>query len=209
MSIVLHDYELDSDCYKVRLLLSALSVAYQKVAVNVHPGHEQRSPAYLRLNPLGALPILVDGETVLYEAEAILAYLARAHDSAKSWLPDDPARFGQVMIWLAFASRDLSAASLARLHHMLEVPADPLAVGHQSRAAFRVMENHMTKRELDGARWFVGDHATLAEIALFPAIALSRDFGIDHDEYPALRRWMRRVRTIPGFITMPGIPDYH
>ena len=55
----------------------------------------------------------------------------------------------------------------------------------------------------------VGENATLAEIALFPAIALSRDFGVDHDEYPALRRWMRRVRTIPGFITMPGIPDYH
>ncbi|MCX5497410.1 glutathione S-transferase family protein [Kaistia dalseonensis] len=209
MSIVLHDYELDSESYKVRLLLSVLSIAYQKVAVNVHPGQEQRSPSYLKLNPLGTLPILVDGETVLYEAEAIIAYLAKAYDPAKSWLPDDPAAFGKVMIWLAFASRDLAAANLARLHHMLEVPADAVEVGRASRAAFRVMDDHMTKRELGGASWFVGDHPTLAEIALFPAIALSRDFGIDHDEYPALRRWMRRVRTIPGFITMPGIPDYH
>ena len=37
----------------------------------------------------------------------------------------------------------------------------------------------------------------------------SRDFGIDHDEYPALRRWARRFRALPGFKTMPGIPDYH
>ena len=36
-----------------------------------------------------------------------------------------------------------------------------------------------------------------------------RQFGIDHDEYPALRRWARRFRTLPGFKTMPGIPDYH
>jgi hypothetical protein len=39
--------------------------------------------------------------------------------------------------------------------------------------------------------------------------ALSRDFGVDHDEYPALRRWARRFRKLPGFLTMPGIPDYH
>jgi glutathione S-transferase len=44
---------------------------------------------------------------------------------------------------------------------------------------------------------------------LFPAIALSRDFGVDHDEFAALRRWMSRVRSLPGFITMPGIPAYY
>jgi len=209
MSLVLHDYELDSDSYKVRLLLSALGLPYAKVAVNVHPGHEQRSPAYLRLNPLGSLPILVDGETTLRDSGAILCYLARLHDKEGQWLPADPVRFGEVMMWLFFAGADLAPATLARLHHMLEVPADAEAVGAASRRAFRIMDDHMTKRELEGFAWFVGDQATLADIALFPAIALSRDFGIDHDEYPALRRWMRRVRTIPGFITMPGIPDYH
>ena len=55
----------------------------------------------------------------------------------------------------------------------------------------------------------MGDHATLADIALFPSIALSRDFGVEHDEYPALRRWMRRVRGFEGFIVMPGIPAYY
>lgn len=67
----------------------------------------------------------------------------------------------------------------------------------------------MTARGFDNAEWFVGDRPSLAEIALFPAIALSRDFGVDHEAYPALRRWMRRVRSIPGFLTMPGIPDYY
>jgi len=209
MSLILHDYELDADSYKVRLLLSALGVEYSKVAVNVHPGHEQRSPAYLRLNPLGNLPILVDGETTLRDAGAILAYLSRLHDKDGRWLPADPARFGEVMMWLFFAGQDLAPATLARLHDMLEVPADRDAVVAASRRAFRIMDDHMTRRELEGFDWFVGEGATLAEIALFPAIALSRDFGVDHDEYPALRRWMRRVRTIPGFITMPGIPDYH
>ena len=67
----------------------------------------------------------------------------------------------------------------------------------------------MTAREFDRAAWFAGDKPSLADLALFPAIALSRDFGVEHEAYPALRRWMRRVRTIQGFMTMPGIPDYH
>jgi glutathione S-transferase len=71
------------------------------------------------------------------------------------------------------------------------------------------MDDAMTGREHDGASWFVGAEATLADIALFPSIALSRDFGVEHDEYPALRRWMRRVRGLDGFIAMPGIPDHY
>jgi glutathione S-transferase len=112
-------------------------------------------------------------------------------------------------MWLAFANRKLAAAALARLHAMFEVPADGPAAVAAARSAFRIMEDHITAREFDGGQWFVGDRATLADIALFPSIALSRDAGIEHDRYPALRRWMRRVRTIPGFHTMPGIPDYH
>jgi glutathione S-transferase len=207
--LTLHDYELDDGCYKVRLLLGALRLAYTKVAVDVHPGREQLSSKYLKLNPLGGVPILVDGDVSLHGPEAILAYLAQKYDAGNAWLPDEPAAFGNVMLWLGFAGGELRPASLARLHHMLEAEADAEVVDRQSRHAFRIMDDHMTRREFDGAKWFVGSTPTIADVALFPAIALSRDFGVEHDEYPALRRWMRRVRTIPGFITMPGIPDYH
>jgi glutathione S-transferase len=207
--LTLHDYELDDDCYKVRLLLAVLGRPCIKVAVDVHPGREQRSAQYLRLNPRGTLPILTEGDMVLHGAEAILAYLARKYDASRAWLPDHPATFGEVMQWLTFASSDLKAASVARWHAMLEVEADAAAVNRISRHSFRLMDDHMTRREFDEERWFVGTAPTIADIALFPAIALSRDFGVDHDEYPALRRWMGRVRAISGFITMPGIPAYH
>jgi glutathione S-transferase len=208
-ALTLYDYELDEHCYKVRLLFGALDRPYVKIAVDVHPGREHLSARYLKLNPLGALPILTEGDFVLRGAEAILAYLSRKFDRSRTWLPDDPATFAEVMQWLAFAGSALAPASAARLHAMLEADADEAAVARASRLAFRHMDDHMTKREFDDAQWFVGHAPTIADIALFPAIALSRDFGIDHDEYPGLRRWMGRVRTIPGFITMPGIPAYH
>lgn len=207
--LTLHDYELDDGCYKVRLLLAMLGLPYTKVAVDVHPGREQQSAKYLRLNPRGALPILSDGEVLLHGAEAILAYLARKYDPKQLWLPTAPAAFGAVMQWLGFAGGELCSASRARLHHMLEVEADARALDRQSRQAFRIMDDHLTLREFDGNKWFAAATSTIADIALFPPIALSRDFGVEHDQFPALRRWMRRVRVIPGFVTMPGIPAYH
>ncbi len=211
--ITLYDFEFDEGCYKVRLLLAALGLACDKVAVNMVPGAEQRQPPLLALNPLGTLPILEDrtgGDTiVMRDAEAILAYLGHRHDPARTWLPTEPAAFGQVMTWLTFSARDLQAAVLARRHAIFEEPADAAAAQAGALAALRAMDDHMTAREFDDAAWFVGAGPTLADIALFPSFALSRDIGIDHEAYPALRRWMRRVRALPGFMSMPGIPDYH
>jgi glutathione S-transferase len=208
-ALKLYDYELDDQCYKVRLLLGALGCAYAKVAVDVYPGGEQRSARYLRLNPLGALPILTDADIVLYGAEAILAYLARKYDGARVWFPDEPETVGRIVQWLAFAGSELTTVSRARAEALFEIEAGVADVHRAARRAFRVMEDHMTKQQFADAYWFAGHAATIADIALFPAIALSRDIAVDHDEYPALRRWMGRVRTLPGFITMPGIPAYH
>jgi glutathione S-transferase len=207
--ITLYDFELDENCYKVRLLLAALGVDYTKVAVDMVPGAEQTRPPLLLLNPLASLPILVQGDVVLRDAEAILAYLAVSCDPARTWLPAEPGAFGQVMMWLTFAARDLAATTLARRHLMFGEPADATPLVTSACRAFRIMDDHMTGRAFDGDSFFAGPGPTLADLALFPAIALSRDCGIDHEAYPALRRWMRDVRTIAGFVTMPGIPDYY
>ncbi|MGY3621116.1 glutathione S-transferase family protein [Bradyrhizobium sp. USDA 10063] len=207
--ITLYDFELDENCYKVRLLLSVLGLSYRKVAVNMVPGREHLAPVLMALNPRGGLPILTDGKIALSEAEAIMTYLARAYDAGNTWLPAEPKPHGAIAMWLQFAIRDLHAAFLARRLAMFDEPGDEVALGVAARRAFRLMEDHMTAREFDRAAWFVGDKPSLADLALFPAIALSRDFGVEHEAYPALRRWMRRVRTIPGFVTMPGIPDYY
>ena len=216
--LVLYDFELDEGCYRVRMFLSVLGVPYEKIAVNMVPGAEQKREPLVLLNPLGTLPILEDrrgpgGAVVLRDAEAILAYLALRDDPSRAWLPAEAGAFGAVMSWLTFSARDLGVALRARLMALFDEPSfgshDPRPLEAAARSSFRIMDDHMTAREFDGGHWFVGDAPTLAEIALFPAIALSRDIGIDHEAYPALRRWMRRVRAIPGFMTMPGIPAYH
>jgi glutathione S-transferase len=207
--LVLYNYDLDENCYKVRIALSMLGLRHETVAVNVFPGKEHLTPPLLALNPAGRLPILKDGELTLSGAEAILAHLAHAHDAGGAWLPKSNADFARVMHWLMFAASELSAAVAARANALLDAPGNEDALRNSSRKALRIMDDHMIARGFEGADWFAADRPTVADIALFPSFALSRDFGVDHDEYPALRRWGRRFRTLPGFLTMPGIPDYH
>ena len=54
----------------------------------------------------------------------------------------------------------------------------------------------------------MGDKASIADIAVFPAVALSHDSGVGHEDYPAVNLWQRRVRSLRGFMGMPGVPDY-
>jgi glutathione S-transferase len=207
--IVLHNYELDECCYKVRLALSMLGLEWQTVAVDAFPGNEQASPRYLTMNPLGSLPILKDGGLVLHGAEAILAHLARSRDPSGRWLPADGADFAGVMQWLVFSAASLSVTVRARSNALFDTPGDEQTLRTFAARMLRIMDDHMTARGFNGRDWFAAGHATIADIAVFPAFALSRDYGVDHDEYPALRRWARRFRAVPGFMTMPGIPDYH
>lgn len=207
--LTLYNYDLDENCYKVRVALSMLGLEYRAVAVNAFPGKEHLTPPFLAMNPAGSLPILQDGAITLSGAEAILAHLAASRDPARTWLPAGGADFARVMQWLVFSAADLSVAVAARAHALLDAPGDEIALRTGARKALRVMDDHMTQRGFEGSDWFAAATPTIADIALFAPFALSRDFGVDHDEYPALRRWARRFRTLPGFLTMPGIPDYH
>ncbi len=206
--LVLHDFPLDARCYAARLLLSLLGVEARRVPVDMAPGREHLGERYLALNPRGGLPILEDGGLVVAGMVPVLAHLARTRDPSGAWLPLAPPAFTEVVGWLAFAAQELESVLVARDEAIFgEGEGGHVAA---ARRALRLMDDAMTRRALAGAAWFAGEAGpTVADVALFPGFALSRDCGIDHDEFPALRSWARRVRRLPGFVTMPGIPDYH
>jgi glutathione S-transferase len=207
--ITLYNFELDENCYRVRLALGTLGLEWRAVAIDMVPGREHLRPSMLALNPLGDLPILIDGDLTLRGSTAIMAYLARRY-GGEALLPiADAAAYGQVQMWLEFSATALKPAREARLASLFGAPDGEAELRAAARKALRIMDDHMTLRHYDDAQWFVGGSATLADLALFPSFALSRDFGVGHEEFPALRRWARKVRSVPGFKTMPGIPDYH
>jgi glutathione S-transferase len=208
MTIKLYDYSLSGSCYKVRLLLRFLELDYEREQIDFYPGRQHKTLDFLEINPLGQIPVLDDDGLRLRDAQAILCYLASKYDSSGRWLPRGPREFGPVMMWLMFAGGELMQASAARLHDALGYNLDIDAARASARSAFRIFDDHLTRREIEGMKWIVGDHPTIADIACFPYVALAGDGGIGHEEYPALRNWMRNFRKLPRFHAMSGIPEF-
>lgn len=203
--IQLYDYVLSGSCYKVRLFLSMIGQDYETIPVDYYPGGEHKTLAFLEVNPLGQIPVLRDGDLTLRDAQAILVYLAGKYDAARTWYPEDAATQGQIAMWLSFAGGEVMNSSAARLHDMLFYDFDIDEVRTAARTAFRVLDDHLTDREFDGAHWIVGNTPTIADVACFPYVALSGDGGIPLDDYNAIRRWIAQFKKIPGFTIMPGI----
>ncbi len=203
--IKFYDYVLSSDCYKVRLLLSMLQVEFAPVKVNFHPGAEHRQPDFLALNPLGSLPVLTDGDLVLRRAPPILTYLAQSHDPARRWYPADAAEAARVLMWLDFAERELRPVAEARILNLIGRDDDPASRITAGEAALEILEDHLAEGELAGRQWVATDHATIADLALFPDSAMAPECGIGLETKPAIWRWLDRVKRLPNFIVMPGV----
>ena len=210
MTIRFYNYVLSGNCYKFRLLASILGVDYESVAVDFHPGGEHKSEKYLRLNPAGTLPILQLEDQVLTETQSMLFWLAEQHDAGKSWWPSNNSdAIMRVMQWLGFASRLSATVGELRLHTMLNKDIHVEAARAGAKQVLRELEAHLAEQQIRGEQWLAASTPTVADIACFPYTALSPDAGIEHDDYPAIRHWLYAVRSLDGFITMPGIHELH
>ena len=205
--ITLYDYELSGNCFKVRLLLTLLGIPYSRYPIDFFPGREHRSDWFLALNPLGQLPVLEDDGYVLHDAQAILVYLASRYDRSGLWYPaDEPALLGTLTSWLMFADGITSTASAARLHDGFFYDLDIAQCRSGAHRLFRILDQHLWFSERSASGWICPRaHPTIADIAVFPYVQLSEEGGIARRDYPAIRRWLDRVKMLPGFVTMPGI----
>ncbi len=203
----LYDYILSPSCYKVRLMAALAGVSLELRPVDFHPGKEHRSPALLALNPAGTIPILEDGDLLLTESSAMLAYIAAL--AAHEWLGQSPKELARVQQWLAFSARLTASLGGARLHQMLLVPGNLQALQRSGTMALRELEAGLAEQAIRGQRFVAADRPTIADIACFPYVALAPDGNVSLDPYPAIRRWSRSLRALPGFIEMPGIHRLH
>ncbi len=207
---VLYDYPLSTECYRVRLLLALLGETATVVPVDAYPGGEHLGEAFRAINPFGTLPALVDGDVVLTDSGAILAYLARRFDPDGSWFPvNDPAAAARIVEWLAIAAKLDASAGVARAHDMLGADADIVAARATATELIRRIEQHLAETDGGTGGFLTGPEPTIADLACFSGVALAPDGGIELDFCPYILNWMHRIRRLEGFITMPGIQPLH
>ena len=205
--IRLYDYALSGNCYKVRLLLRWLDLGYETTPVDFYPGLEHRSDSFLAVNPLGQLPVIVDGDAVIRDAQAILVHLAANYDKSGLWYPlATPKLLGPLHSWLAFADSLTATCSAARLHDAMFMETDIDRARSGAERLLRVLDEHLWFRERQEADWLcTNDHPTIADIACFPYVALSEEGGISQLPYPAVQRWLERFQRLDRFEPIAGM----
>ncbi|MEO0867049.1 MAG: glutathione S-transferase [Cyanobacteria bacterium J06642_11] len=197
----LYGHPLSGNSYKVKLLLSLLEIDYGWITVDLRKGEHQQ-PEFLKLNSFGQVPVLVDGEVVLADAQGALVYLARQYDKTNTWLPMDAAAMANVVRWLSITAGELrQGPEFARRYHRFA--SKIVNIEHATdRATFLL---NQLNQHLDNHRWLVGDTPTVADIAVFPYVALAPEGKLELSPYPHVQAWIERIKHLPGFVGMKGI----
>lgn len=196
----LYDMELSGNCYKVRLFLSLIHQTAELHSVDILGG-EHRQPAYLAINPRGLLPALEDDGQTLVDSQAILVYLARRY-ADESWYPLDPLSQGRIASWLSFAAHEAyEGPNMARLHTKFGMPIDVARVHAAAKRSLALLDAHLATHH-----WLAeGEAPTIADLAVYPYVALAGEGELDLSPYANLHAWFARLRALPGYIGMPGL----
>jgi glutathione S-transferase len=196
MALRLHDYAASANCYKVRLALAQLGIAYERVPVDIFAG-ETLTDDFASRNPSRSTPVLeLEDGSHLPESGAILLYVAEG----TPLLPEDRAERAQVARWLLFEQADvvptvgglrfrLLTGRLAPDHPRV---ARARAAGH---AMLGVLEAHLAGRE-----FFVADRYTVADIAIYGYVHVAHEAGVEPRDHPEVARWLERVASQPGYM---------
>jgi glutathione S-transferase len=184
------------NCYKIQLILALIDQPYEWIDVDILAG-ETRTEDYLKKNPNGKIPVLeLDDGRCLSESNAIINYLAKN----SAFLPDDPYQEAKVQQWQFFEqySHEPYIAVARFIEKYLGLPEDRKAEYEAKKSggykALGVMEQQLKTTE-----FLVGDRPTTADVSLFAYTHVAHEGGFDLSEYPAITKWIDRIKALPNF----------
>lgn len=201
--IKLYQFALSGNCHKVRMLLSFLNLPHEVINVSGAKG-EHKSPGFLAMNPFGQVPVLVDGDVVLRDSQAILFYLAQKYGQTSgqpNWMPADPALGAEVTGWLSVASSEVSRGpGMLRMHHKFGRAIDVAATEKISADVLNVLNTHLANRD-----WLVGSQISIADLAVYAYVALAPEGKVDLQAHAHVVQWLRRIQALPAYVGMDGM----
>jgi glutathione S-transferase len=189
----LYDFAFSPNSRKVRALAYELGIKLDFVSVDLVKG-AQRTPEFLAINPNGRVPVLVDGDLVLWESMAILRYLADKADSAL--VPTAPRAQAEVDRWLSWQLAHLGPAMSKVAFE--RVVKKLTGQGAPDEAAIAAGTAEFTKLTsiLDDAlagREYLAGALSIADFALAAHFSLAATAGLDLGPYTHVNAWLSRV----------------
>jgi glutathione S-transferase len=208
MTATLYCFGESGNAYKAALTMQLAGYAWTPRFVDFFGG-ETRTPAFRALNPMGEVPVLVDGDVTLSQSGAIQFHVAHVTGTMGGATQAEQA---EVLRWVLWDNHKLSAqAGMARfLMNFLppEKRPEPVIGFLQGRlkSAYDVLNRH-----LEGRGWIVGDAPTIADCACAGYLYYPEPFGFDRADWPHIDTWLTRLAARPGwkhpYDLMPGRPS--
>ena len=180
------DHPGSHNALKVAVLLRELGLQFELIDVDPVTALRPADAPLRALNPNGLTPILDDDGFVLWESAAILQYLCDSRGPTPL-LPMEPKPRARVLQWLTWEASTVIPALMAL--YMARVSGGDATVAAQ-RVDFVL---GVLEQQLNPRTW-VADSYSIADIALGGSVPALLSIGVDFAAYPALRRWLERLR---------------
>jgi glutathione S-transferase len=199
--MLLYDFAFSPNCRKVRSVAYELGIELDYVPVNLVKG-EQRAPDFLAKNPNGRVPVLQDGDFLLWESAAILRYLAgKQKAGAPALVPSSIREQVDMDRWLAWQGAHLSPAMAKVGFERIVKKLTGQGVPDQARIDEGTAEFVKLSAILDASlagREYVAGPLSLADFALAAHYSLAGMSGLDLNPYPRVSAWLSRVLARPS-----------
>ena len=189
--------------YKASIVLEELELPYQTHALNLGAG-DQRQPEFLRINPNGRIPAIVDrdeGNFPVFESGAILVYLA---EKTGKLLPAEMKKRSQVMQWLMFQMGGIGPmmgqANVFFRYFEEKLPSVIARYQNESKRLFKVLETRLAEHE------YLVDEFSIADIANWAWVRSHNWSGVEIDDLPNLQRWINQIYERPACVRGLQVP---
>lgn len=183
--------------------LEEIGVPYTLKEVDMR-NKEHKSAEFLKINPNGKVPAMVDGDLTLFESMAINYYLAEAYK--KELLGKTPAEKGLVQQWSYWSIAEMQSPMIQVFIQKVFVPAE--------RRDDKVIEENMNQipalmsvlnNALEGKKYLVGNEFTLADLNTSSVIGIAHAIGFDMKPYSNVNAWLGAIADRPSFQKYMGM----
>jgi glutathione S-transferase len=192
---------------KVLWCLAELDLAHDRIDAGMAFGKNDQ-PEYLRMNPNGRVPTLVDGDYVLWESNSIMRYLNLAYGKGSAIYPPSPQARAAVDRWLDWTLSTLQPVDRPVFWSLVRTPVEKRdMVAIQKDVDAEAVVWRIPERLLSTRRYIEGDQFTIADIAI--GAFARRWFGVEgvrKPTLPHLERWFAEISKRPGFVKFLSAP---
>jgi len=186
----------DARSFRVLWTLEELGLPYDLHVLPFPP--RERAPEYLQVNPLGTIPLLRDGETVMTESSGIVQYLATRHTPNELVVPVEDSAYGAWLNWLYFGEATLTFPQTLVLRYRQLEPGRAEQVADDYARWFMSRLRHVD-RALQSSPWLCAGRFTAADISVGYALLLANHLDLSERFTPTVTDYWSRLNARPAF----------